>query len=183
MLQASACGGFAVFLGKERVFRAPIGLCAFRAANVLQWGKELSEAQGDMRQFLLQAADIFFLIFHGVLTAFNALGWAWRGTRRWHLVTMALTGLSWVGLGYWYGWGFCICTEWHWQVREALGRPIPFDSYISFLLYEITGCAFDEKLVSRATLAVYVGSWVLTIWLNVRDWRKRGAARLPASAS
>lgn len=126
-----------------------------------------------MRLLLLHIADAAFLVFHTALTLFNALGWAARRTRRWHLLTMFLTGLSWVGLGYWFGWGFCICTEWHWQVREALHKPIPFDSYITFLLYETTGVAFDERLVANATLGVYLASWALTLVLNVRDWRRR----------
>lgn len=130
-----------------------------------------------MRLFFLHAADIFFLLFHSALTIFNALGWATRWTRRWHLVTMALTGLSWVGLGYWFGWGFCLCTEWHWQVREAMGRPIPFDSYIAFMLYQFKGRVFDATLVARVTLGVYLASWVLTLALNGRDWWSQRKAR------
>jgi len=129
-----------------------------------------------MRVLLLHIADYAFLVFHTALTVFNALGWALRATRRLHVLTMVLTGLSWVGLGYWYGWGYCVCTEWHWQVREALHQPIPFDSYITFMLYETTGVAFDERLVARATLGVYLSSWVLTMALNLRDVRRRKRA-------
>jgi len=129
-----------------------------------------------MRLLLLHIADDAFLVFHTALTVFNALGWALRSTRRWHVLTMALTGLSWVGLGYWYGWGYCVCTEWHWQVREALHMPIPFNSYITFLLHELSGAVFDERIVAHATLGVYLASWALTIVLNLRDVRRRKRA-------
>jgi len=129
-----------------------------------------------MHTWLLHTADITFVVFHAALTLFNALGWSMRRTRRWHLLTMFLTGVSWVGLGYFHGWGYCVCTEWHWQVREALQQPIPFDSYITFLVYHLTGVTCDEQVVAHATLAVYLTSWLLTITLNLRDWR-HGARR------
>jgi hypothetical protein len=69
---------------------------------------------------MLEALNVAFFVVHGAWTVFNCVGWAWRRTRRLHLIAVGLTAASWVGLGARYGWGYCPCTDWHWQVREQL---------------------------------------------------------------
>ena len=121
-----------------------------------------------MYQFL----NIFFFVFHTVWTLFNMVGWMFRPTRRWHLVTLTLTALSWFVLGIWYGWGYCLCTDWHWQVRRQLGFDDESNSYIHFLLLKLTGINMDPQLVETATLVIFVLAVVMSVWLNIRD-RKR----------
>lgn len=86
-------------------------------------------------------------------------------------MTLLLTAISWFVLGIWYGWGYCVCTDWHWEVREELGYHDQQRSYIHFLLLKLTGIDFNEKLVEHVTLAVFIISLVMSIWLNTRDWK------------
>lgn len=116
--------------------------------------------------------NIFFFVFHTVFTLFNMSGWAFRKTRRLHLVTLLLTATSWFVLGIWYGWGYCLCTDWHWKVREAIGYDDRSKSYIHFLLLKLTGKDFGTRLVENATLVVFLVCVVLSVVLNYRD-RKR----------
>jgi hypothetical protein len=44
--------------------------------------------------WLLQVLNGFFLVFHTGLIVFNLVGWAWRRTRRLHLLTVGLTAGS-----------------------------------------------------------------------------------------
>lgn len=120
-----------------------------------------------------QFLNIFFFVFHTVFTLFNIVGWIFPKTRKLHLITMLLTALSWFVLGIWYGWGYCVCTDWHWQAREALGYNDRSNSYIHFLLLKTTGINFDPKLVDNITLIVFLLSFILSIWLN---FRKRKSA-------
>ena len=113
--------------------------------------------------------NIFFFVFHTVFTLFNMTGWIFRKTRKWNLVTLVLTALSWFVLGIWYGWGYCLCTDWHWEVREQLGYHDQQRSYIHFLLLKFTGIDFNEKMVENVTLAGFLIALVLSIWLNIRD--------------
>ena len=115
--------------------------------------------------------NIFFFVFHTVFTVFNMTGWVFRKTRKWNLFTLLLTAISWFVLGIWYGWGYCVCTDWHWEVREELGYHDQQRSYIHFLLLKLTGIDFNEKLVEHVTLAVFIISLVMSIWLNTRDWK------------
>ena len=122
---------------------------------------------------MLQFLNAFFFIFHTIFTLFNITGWAFRKTRRLNLVTLLLTAFSWFVLGIWYGWGFCFCTEWHWQVREQLGYHDQRHSYIQFLVYKLTGKLFNEELVNNSTLIIFLCSLALSIWLNIRDAKKK----------
>jgi hypothetical protein len=120
--------------------------------------------------------NIFFFVFHTAFTVFNCMGWAFAKTRKWHLVTMLLTVFSWFVLGIWYGWGYCACTDWHWQVREAMGFHDRSNSYIHFLLLKLTGINFDQVLVERATLIIFLLSFVLNLlsWFTRRKKVQRG---------
>jgi len=86
---------------------------------------------------------------------------------------MLLTAFSWFFLGSWFGWGYCVCTDWHWQVREAMGIHDRSDSYIHFLLLKLTGKDLGPTLVDNATLIIFLLCFVLSVWLNIRDWKKR----------
>lgn len=118
---------------------------------------------------ILLALDYFFLGFHSLLTAFNALGWIWRRTRRLHQLALFLTSFSWVILGYFYGWGYCFLTEWHWQVRHAMGNPIDSTSYTDFLLQELTGLHLPIAWVDNLTLGAVLFALVMNIILTIHE--------------
>jgi hypothetical protein len=120
-----------------------------------------------------QFLNIFFFVFHTIFTLFNITGWIFKRTRKWHLLTLSLTAFSWFILGIWYGWGYCFCTHWHWQVRSALGYADKSNSYIHFLVLKLTGINFSEQLVEYATLIIFLVSFGLSIWLNIKDHRKK----------
>ena len=118
---------------------------------------------------MLQFLNYFFFIFHTVFTLFNLVGWAFRPARKLHLITMLLTAASWFILGIWYGWGYCVCTDWHWDVREKLGYNDRSNSYIHFLINKITGIDLDPELVDMGTMIIFLICLILTIFLNWRD--------------
>ena len=123
-----------------------------------------------MYQFL----NIFFFLFHSILIVFNCIGWIWKQTRKWNLVILLLTAGSWFILGIWYGWGYCLCTDWHWQVREHLGYHDQSVSYVHFLVLKLSGINFDIKLVDKVTVIVFIISVLLSFYLNIRDYLMRG---------
>ena len=90
----------------------------------------------------------FFVIFHSALSIFSLFGWLWEKTRVANLVVLSLTGFSWFILGIWYGFGFCPCTEWHWQVRMRLGYYDMPSSYIKFLIDSLTGLAVNATVIA-----------------------------------
>jgi Protein of Unknown function (DUF2784) len=118
------------------------------------------------------ALDILFFVFHTGWILFNCLGWIWRRTRPWQLATVSLTALSWFGLGAVYGWGYCPCTDWHWQIRARLGHVDP-PSYVQLLIRELTGLDPGRAAADAVAVVTLAAAAVLSVALNLRDRRGR----------
>ncbi len=125
-----------------------------------------------------QFLNIFFFVFHSSLICFNLLGWIWIKTRLANLITLSLTAFSWFVLGIWYGFGFCPCTEWHWQVRMRLGYYDMPQSYIQFLIEKLTGLHIRADIVDLMTLVLFLLAFTASIITNYRDWQKKRRAAI-----
>jgi hypothetical protein len=117
---------------------------------------------------LYQIANYFFFIFHVALIFFNLFGWIHKKLRKWNLVTLCLTAFSWFVLGIFYGFGYCFLTDWHWQVRDKLGYSTASNSYIHFLIVELTGISIEENLVDTFTAIFFFTAFALSIYVNLR---------------
>lgn len=121
----------------------------------------------------LMFLDYFFLVFHSLYCLFAVFGWMWRKTRFVHLITSLLTLFSWLVMGIWYGLGYCFLTDLHWDVRMALDNPPNSNSYIHFLIWETTGFDLPDTLVDRAVVLVFSACFLLTISLNLIEYKKK----------
>ncbi len=122
---------------------------------------------------LYRSADIFFSILHGCFVVFNLTGWIFKFTQRLHLISTGMTILSWFGLGIFYGWGFCPCTQWHWQIKLRLGiTDLPY-SYVKYYADRLTGFAWNPATVDGIVVGVGLLVFGLSCWLNWRRYRNR----------
>ncbi|MEL7832608.1 DUF2784 domain-containing protein [Fodinibius sp. Rm-B-1B1-1] len=122
---------------------------------------------------MYELLNIGFILFHTLLILFNLLGWIWKSTRRLHLVTIFLTAFSWFVLGIWYGFGYCFCTDWHWQVRRELGYTDMPNSYIKFLIELLTGINLSANFVDLATAILFFLALVMSLYVNFRNFEKK----------
>ncbi len=113
--------------------------------------------------------DIFFMGFHTLLIIFNITGWMWRKTRKWNLITLLLTAGSWIILGFFFGWGYCPLTDWHFAVLRKMGQSGLPSSYIEFLVERLTGLNVETALINSLTLWGLVASLAVSGVLNIRD--------------
>lgn len=114
--------------------------------------------------------DYFFVLFHSCLVLFVVSAWSWRKTRLAHLVISSLVLLSWFGLGIFYGWGYCPCTEWHWEVKDKLGETNLPDSYVKYYADKLTGLSWSPFIINTGVLVLAVLAFILSCWLNFRDY-------------
>jgi hypothetical protein len=122
--------------------------------------------------------DIFFVVFHSVLIIFNLFGWSWRKTRCLNLITLSLTGASWLFLGLIYGaLGYCPLTDWHFRVLERLGKTGLPDSYVKYLVDRITGMDFNAALTDNVTLFLFLAALALSLVFNFLDWNRKRKIR------
>lgn len=117
---------------------------------------------------MYQILDIFFVTFHSTLIIFNLFGWMWEKTRLLNLITLSLTAFSWVVLGFWYGFGYCPCTDWHWMVRRELGYYDMPNSYIKFLINKLTGIEVVAYTVDLWTVILFAAAFTVSIYVNLR---------------
>jgi len=120
-----------------------------------------------MNELILHIGDIFFVVFHTILTLFNALGWIWKSTRKLNLITLLLTGGSWFILGLFYGIGYCPLTDWHFSILRKLGHHnLPY-SYIEYLIERLTPFNPSPDLVNASTGVVFFVALGLSVFLNI----------------
>jgi len=124
-----------------------------------------------MPESILKIVDVFFFGFHTFIILFNVFGWLVPKWRIANFITLSLTAFSWFILGIWWGFGYCICTDWHWQVREMLGYQDMSSSYIHFLILKITNVDFSVSLVDSLTMIGFFLACIISTYLNVRNWR------------
>jgi hypothetical protein len=109
-----------------------------------------------MKLALMNAANWLLHGLHLAVLGWNVFGWMYRPWWPWHRLCVALTLASWMVLGLIVGrLGYCVLTDWHWQIRAALGaRDLP-NTYIAFLLHR-AGISARPRVVSRVTSVVFI---------------------------
>jgi hypothetical protein len=118
--------------------------------------------------------DIFFIVFHSSLVIFNLCGWIFPKTRILNLITLNLTGASWLFLGLIVGTlGFCPLTEWHFNILIRMGEHNLPDSYIKYLIDRITGMDINASIVDKITFYSFLAALSISIFLNIRDLRAK----------
>ena len=120
---------------------------------------------------MLAVANILFFIFHTVLILFNVFGWMWKRTRPYNLITLSMTLFSWCVMGLRYGMGYCICTDWHFRIRHAMGIQETSDNYLVLLVRNISGWDPPLDLVKNVAATVFIVSILASVTLNLRDRR------------
>jgi hypothetical protein len=120
----------------------------------------------------LQMADYFFVVLHTGLILFNLFGWLWPRLQKLHLFTISMTFASWLGLGIWYGWGYCPLTDWHWNILRQLGRKDLPNSYISYLLQRILNLHLPDSWVDSLTVSLALLALTASVWVNFFQKRK-----------
>jgi hypothetical protein len=95
-------------------------------------------------------------------------GWIVPRWRLVNLITLSLTAFSWFILGIAYGLGYCPFTDWHWKVRQLLGYNDHSDSYIHFLILQLSGIKLSESLVDISTVIVFFTAYFISIYLALK---------------
>lgn len=116
---------------------------------------------------ILSFLNILFFVVHDLLIMFNMFGWVWPGTRKLHLMTIGATLFSWIGMGAWFGWGYCLCTDYHFRIRRELGIHQGETSYTELLLNQLPGVVASRQFADVLTVSVLVLILIATaiVWI------------------
>ncbi len=122
---------------------------------------------------ILQESMLFW--GHVALVLFNMTGWMFRQTRRLHLATFGLTAFSWFALGAVYGWGYCICTDYHADVLARLGSPEADLTFIQLMFQRLLGMPSDRSTADTLAVVVFLLICFATAFVWTRVWLHRRA--------
>lgn len=121
---------------------------------------------------MLAVLDWFLTFAHVAVILGFLLLWIPRRTVRLHRWLVALTALSWLGLGLFHGLGYCFLTDWHFQVKHARGvRRLPH-SFIKYAGDWITGRDLPAGTVDAVAGAVFVAGVLVAVFRYVEELRK-----------
>ena len=124
---------------------------------------------------MLPLLNILCFVAHNALIVFNLVGWIWPRTRRLHLLALTATLFSWLVMGGWRGWGYCLCADWHFQVRRELGIHGSESSYTELLLNQIPGVTVSRTFADVLTVGGLVLILIATATVWLRHWRTNRA--------
>lgn len=120
---------------------------------------------------MLEFLDSLLFSAHIIIIAFNLFGWIHPKTRKAHLIVVGLTLFSWIILGFWKGFGYCILTDWEWDIKRELGEKNLPPSFIAYITNNIFNLDLSRGLVDAAT----VGFFVLAILMATRNYFSKKA--------
>lgn len=107
---------------------------------------------------MLEYLDIFFHVFHLSIIIINVTFWMSFRTLVFAQISMILTLISWVGFGYFYGFGYCFLTDWQWQIKEKLGESNLPASYVKLVVDRTFAVDVNSTLVDQWTIGILVFS-------------------------
>lgn len=118
---------------------------------------------------MLTLLNLALFIAHNALILLNMFGWAFRRTQVIHLCTLLATLFSWFVMGAWRGFGYCLCTDWHFQIRIKMGIHEGETSYTQLLLHQISGGTVSRQFADQITSCIMV----LILIATAIVWTKR----------
>lgn len=117
----------------------------------------------------LERLDFWLNVIHLAIVLFVSLGWAIRPLRKAHLITVLIVWVSWIAIGFYVGNpGYCILTDWHWRVKQAIGESKLPPSYLAYLYTEISGREANSRIISWIAAVILIAATFLSIRLNIR---------------
>ncbi len=113
---------------------------------------------------MLLLLDILLTALHCSIVLFITCGWLKPSWRKGHLIFITFVLFAWLVIGAWIGTiGYCPITDWHWDVKRALGETQLPASFIKYLVDKTLGINSDRFVIDLLT----VGGLILGTALSV----------------
>jgi hypothetical protein len=105
----------------------------------------------------------------------NLLAWIPKSTRKLHMIILVLTIVSWIGLGYFFGWGYCILTDWHWDILEYLGERPFHSAFVAYFFDRVFNVSMSNHFSNIITIAGLIFGLSGAIYVNIiiPKWKKK----------
>jgi len=119
-----------------------------------------------MDNFHLIFLDYLFHFLHLALIAWNLTGWMVKKLRKIHFLSLNLVFFFWIVIGYFYGFGYCPLTDYHWKIKTLKGEQNLPNSYIVYLFHLFSFYPkelYIDFFVFIITFIIYILSLILCL--------------------
>ncbi len=110
--------------------------------------------------------DLTLFALHIAVILFNLFGWIIPRWRKAHLWVVAITLFSWLFLGIWFGFGYCVLTDLEWDIKRQLGEKGLPNSFITYLTNNIVGLDISPAIIDMLTVGAFVPAILLSVYFN-----------------
>jgi hypothetical protein len=115
----------------------------------------------------LTLLDVALHPIHVAIILLSTLGWIFPPTRKIGLAIQVLVLISWFGLGWFRGLGYCLATDWHDRIQKRLGRTGFPHGYIRFLCERLAGIEPGPARTDRITMSVFFVALACSLVTNL----------------
>ncbi len=110
----------------------------------------------------LKLLNLFFHLIHLSIISFFLFGWLFETMRLAHFILSLLTFISWFGVGFFYGFGYCFVTDIQWKIKKRLNQTPSTEFYIKYMIDKVTGLDTNPSIVNGMTTFVYFGILIIS---------------------
>ncbi|MEQ9306923.1 MAG: DUF2784 domain-containing protein, partial [Marinoscillum sp.] len=116
---------------------------------------------------------IFLTVFHSAFILFILIGWRLRQTRQIHMSALLLTLIAWLLLGLYKGViGYCPLTDWHWDVKRALGETGMPASFVEYMVEKAMGINFPTLMIDIFTASGLIFGIAMSMIIYTKESKK-----------
>lgn len=126
--------------------------------------------------FSLELLDFLFHFLHIFIIFWNLFGWMFQRFIILHFLSLNLVLFSWGFLGFFYGFGYCFLTDFHWRIKIQKGETNLPNSYIEYILQKF-GFYFDSNYVDIFVLMITIIIYIISFYffykkIQLRKFKK-----------
>lgn len=126
----------------------------------------------NVERALIGLLDLGLSLLHVAVVLAVLTSWIPKATRRFHLVLVGVTAVSWLGLGLIHGIGYCFLTDWQWEVKRWRGETGLPRSFVHYALTRWLGLSLHPTTSDMLTGLGFALSTLLSLLVNLVDLRR-----------
>ena len=112
--------------------------------------------------------DELLTFTHIIVIFFNVIAPFIPHLRAVSIGVQGLTFLSWIGLGLFYGIGYCPLTDVHWNIKRELGESNLPASFIKYQLDLIFSADLDPFFLDVLTVGCFAAAVLFNIYSSIQ---------------
>ena len=113
----------------------------------------------------LRLLDLLMHALHLSVIGFFLVGWLLPSLLLWHFLLSLSILFSWLVLGYFFGFGYCLITDLQWRLKASMGEQPETPYYVKYMLNRCGGAHVPAHLSDAVTTWLFFGVLIVSTGL------------------